>query len=179
MLVAMKAPRRTHAQVVSDKRAKNSRDVAGPIAVARAARRMDRVFSPSAREIARNLRHANSSLTEIARQLEHMGFRTPRGGLRWTEEQVRREIARPSVERAERGIPSRKHLVRVLRPRATEAYRDIPGGYTGGKADVVRGEWFNEAVQLPPSQPRPPEPLLDNRGRVLKGRRFSKIKRSP
>lgn len=182
MHTATMKTRRTHAQVVADRRAQNVRNLAGPIARLRAARRAERHAQRSPHDIARHLRdHAKCSLLEIAAQLEHMGYRTPRGGLRWSAEQVRRELKRTSVRDAVRDVPSvgrRGHQwVRVPRFRAGESRRSANTDQPlHPMPAVARDQWYYATVDMPPSLPRPPEPLLDSRGRVLKGRRFSKIK---
>jgi hypothetical protein len=181
------AKRRTYAQIAHDNRAAHAVKIASPIAALRAARRAERDFDAgrSAQDVVRHLvLHAGCSFTEVARKLEHMGFRTPRGGLRWSATQAEREFRRRGASKVERGIPPRKVKRGVFHTR-TPRFRAGESKATQGtdltlitKVDRARAAWWELTTNLPPDAARPAEPLLDSRGRVLKGRRFSRIKKT-
>jgi hypothetical protein len=175
--------RRTRAQITRENRATHAATVAAPIAALRAARRAAR-DSGSAQEVVTHLvQHAGCSFTEAARQLEHMGLRTPRGNLRWTATQAQREFKRPAIEelRTPRRGGGRSHYERTPRRRAGEWNGPVEtkdGMAPWTNVERARIAWRQQATHLPPAEARPPEPLLDSRGRPLKGRLFSKIKKS-
>jgi hypothetical protein len=176
--------RRTRAPTAHENRAAHATTVAAPIAALRAARRASRAeISGSAQEVVTHLVQVGCSFTEAARQLEHMGFRTPRGNLRWTATQAEREFKRRALEELHaprRGLKRNGYYFeRTPRHRAGESRetQDTTGRSAWTKVEAARIAWWQQATHLPPNVPRPAEPLLDSRGRPLKGRRFSKIKK--
>jgi hypothetical protein len=193
----MKRPRRTHAQVVHDSRAEHARTLAAPVAALRAARRAQRPFSMSSGRLARRYLDQGMSVANIARQLQWLGYRTPRGGLVWSATQVERELTRRDIEEVRRRVPSigrrGNRMVRVPRFRAGEAREG--GEIRAYGIDLARDRWEQAWVwplidsdhagtdedarayeSNPAAYDRPPEPMMDERGRVLTGRRLSRLK---
>jgi len=157
--------------------------LASKVARIRAARRMERdaACGPSAKEFGQELLKYGASLYRVAKELERRGYRTPRGGLRWSAEQVKRELRRPDSGRLTDRLPTRKHRVmRRVRVRANEATTDSNSDLPKLTAkDRLTEAWADLVADLPATAVAPKEPLLDSRGRVLKGRRFSRIRRRP
>ncbi len=184
--IAAMTKRRTKAQIAHDNRAAHAVKVAAPIAALRAARRKARPahMVHSAGEVVRHLvLEAGCSFTDAARKLEHMGFRTPRGGLRWTATQAERAFrgghsSLPMPKRTTRLGTSYAYPKREPRFRAGENREwQNSAQPLWTKVDAARLTWWEQSTGLPVDLPRPAEPALDSRGRILKGRRFSKIRK--
>jgi hypothetical protein len=211
------------------KRAKFAAFWASPMAALRAQRRAQLgaglIDSDSVTEIVRRLRGARvdrytgrpnddypkMTYSAVAKELERLGRRTPRGSLHWTATQVKREEKRPRLDLndlppilgerhtvtkggrqgwRERTTTRRSRIQRDPRTRANESsamkspeYIDKDGkvvsrqGTRGERAliDWEDAQMDREADGLP----REPQPRIDSRGRPLKGRRFSKIRKAP
>jgi hypothetical protein len=191
--------------------AKARAELARRIRSLRAARRADRERAGgTVQGIASSLMEVGASLGDVARHLEHLGIRTPRGSRFWSATQVRRELDRPAIDE----VAERLHHSGSLEAIATDiALRDLalagvaiqnppfPKKYSGPLPRRRSGEWSEQyhqhewsltrsheaaladwsvtANSLPVTQQGALEPQKDRRGRVLKGRRFSRVKRKP
>jgi hypothetical protein len=163
----------------------------------------------TAGEVVHRLMPYGASLRESARHLERCGYRTPSGKLNWSAGQAyfewmkfrvakglgargRGEVAK-RIEAAEN-----EALLRVWGDEAAEArlfetwrLRDALGPRRKATTyplrtkiktaeDRARRAWWEASKSaISRGEAGPPEPLMDSRGRPLKGRRFSKIKRKP
>jgi hypothetical protein len=232
MLMGMKPIKLKSKKRASDyrpTRAKFAKTWASPMASLRAQRRAQLgaglIDSDSVAQIVRNLRGAKvdrrtgrpnddyprMTYSAVAKELERLGRRTPRGSLHWTATQVKREEKRPSLHLNDlppilgerhtvtsgarpgwraRTTTKRSRIQRDPRTRANESSAMKPEQYINKHGNVVarpctRGEralidW--EGAQMDREEdglPREPQPRIDSRGRPLKGRRFSKIRKAP
>ena len=191
--------------------AKARAELASRIRALRAARRADRERAGgTVQYMAGSLMEAGATLGDVARQLEHLGIRTPRGSRFWSATQVQRELARPAIEKVAERLDHAGSLeaiatdiaLRELKSAGVAIQRPpFPKKYSGPLPRRRAGEWSEHyhqhecsltrsheaaladwsvtASSLPVTQQGALEPQKDSRGRVLKGRRFSKIKRKP
>jgi hypothetical protein len=183
-----KPRRRTHAEVSRDNRTRGLLEVGAKVRRLRAHRRAHRDAVPTARDLICELSQALGP-NAVAREVMRHGFRTPNGGLRWTATQVERERRRPSLRKVEDLIelpPTKStrrntHAYDPIRPRARGGeYHEVAGWSSDGSAAIAaaRAAWFEEAypVYMAGGQAEP-EPRFDDRGRVVKERRLSRLRR--
>jgi hypothetical protein len=157
----------------------------------------------TAGEVVGRLMKYGATLLDSARYLEERGYRTPRGRLRWSAAQAYFEWLKFRVAKG-RGTPLARELadndfaafinaksdaerIRLLeqerlrslqsraginRVRTTYPLRDK----TPSIKNKARAAWWltSEAARLQ-GGPVSPEPQFDSRGRLLKGRRFSRL----
>lgn len=146
-----------------------------------------------------------ASFLDTARYLERCGYRTSSGKLNWSARQVYFEWFKYRVARG-RGLPAKRleaeedaALFRAMDAGDSEevgrildlqAFRKSMGVKRGATTYPVRTKvktlkdrsrvawWEASKAARQEGKAGPPEPLFDSRGRPLKGRRFSRIKKT-
>lgn len=150
----------------------------------------------TAGEVAARLMRFGASFLDTARYLEERGYRTPRGSLHWSPKQVAYEWMKYRAAKGKGVASKRLAQARQAMILATDDFEEIARMIqtweaTGRSATTYRlrvkpttvrekalAEWWKatEAARQR-GEPGPAEPRFDSRGRPLKGRRFSRVKR--